>query len=148
MKKYAKIINEETKQCDIGLGTNFVFYQSIGMVEMEVEQAYNGSWYVKGYAPVKPEPAKEEIQALRSEAYKTEVDPITCHIQRLGDEEQTAEVITEIASLVEERKAKVEEIKSRYPYPVVEPIEEIEELPVVEENSSTISETETVDIVD
>lgn len=82
-----------------------------------------------------PEPlplTKEEIQALRSEAYKAEVDPITCHIQRLGDEEQTAEIIAEIANLVAERKAKVEEIKARYPYPdvipVVEPIEEIEEL--------------------
>ena len=99
----------------------------------------DGSWYVAGYAPVKPEPTREEIQALRSDAYKAEVDPITCHIQRLGDEEQTAEVIAEIAALVEERKAKVEEIKARYPYPV-ELVEKIEELPVVEE--ATVSETE------
>lgn len=27
---------------------------------MEVEQAYNGSWYVKGFAPKKPEPTLEE----------------------------------------------------------------------------------------
>jgi hypothetical protein len=74
-----------------------------------------------------PEPTKEEQQQARQEAYKAEVDPITCHIQRLGDEEQTPEVIAEIAKLVEERKAKVEEIKARYPYPT-EPIEEIEEL--------------------
>ncbi len=72
-------------------------------------------------------PTKEDIEKLRFEAYKTEVDPITCHIQRLGDEEQTAEVIAKIAALVEERKSKVEEIKARYPYPD-EPIEEIEEL--------------------
>ena len=37
MKKYAKIINEETKACEVGLGTNSAFYQSIGMTEMEVE---------------------------------------------------------------------------------------------------------------
>lgn len=116
MKKYAKIINEETKQCEVGLGTNSSFYQSIGMTEMEVEQAYDGSWYLAGYAPVKPEPTKEEQQKARQEAYTREVDPITCHIQRLSDEEQTPEVIAEIASLVEERKAKVAEIKSRYPY--------------------------------
>ena len=61
-------------------------------------------------------PTKEEQQKARQEAYKAEVDPITCHIQRLGDEEQTPEVIAEIASLVEERKAKVAEIKARYPY--------------------------------
>ena len=120
MKKYAKVINEETKEVSIGTGTNTVFYKSIGMSEMEVEQAYDGSWYVAGYAPTKPEPTKEEQQKARETAYKAEVDPITCHIQRLGDEEQTPEVIAEIASLVEERKAKVAEIKARYPYPVEE----------------------------
>ena len=61
-------------------------------------------------------PTKEEQQKAREEAYKAEVDPITCHIQRLGDEEQTPEVIAEIAQLVEERKAKVAEIKARFPY--------------------------------
>ena len=154
MKKYAKVINEENKACEVGLGTNVKFYQSIGMTEMDVEQAYDGQWYVDGYAPVKPEPTKEEIQALRSEAYKAEVDPITCHIQRLGDEEMTtSELEAEIRALIEERKAKVEEIKARYPYPaveepLVEPIEEIEELPVVEESSATVSEMEKVDTVD
>ena len=52
---FAKIVNEETKQCDVGIGTNTDFYKSIGMTEMEVEQAYNGSWYVSGYAPQKSE---------------------------------------------------------------------------------------------
>lgn len=135
MKKYAKIVNEETKQCEVGLGTNTKFYQSIGMEEMDVEEAYDGGWYVLGFAPKKPEPTKEEIQALRSDAYKTEVDPITCHIQRLGDEEQTAEIIAEIASLVEERKAKVAEIKARYPYPAEPAVEEplVEPEPTSEE---------------
>ena len=116
MKKYAKVINEETKTCEVGLGTNTAFYASIGMEEMEVEEAYDGSWYLAGYAPIKPEPTKEEQQKAREEAYRAKVDPITCHINRLKDEEQTAEVIAEIASLVEERKAKVAEIKARYPY--------------------------------
>ena len=120
MIKYAKIVNEETKLCEVGLGTNSAFYKSIGMTEMEVEQDYAGNWYLAGYAPAKPAPTKEEQQKARENAYKADVDPITCHIQRLGDEEQTPEVIAEIASLVEERKAKVEEIKQRYPYPVEE----------------------------
>lgn len=120
MKKYAKIINEETKACEVGLGTNTKFYQSIGMVEMEVEEAYNGNWYVAGYAPAKPEPTKEEQQKARAEAYRLEKDPITCQINSLRDEEQTEEVIAEIAALVEERKAKVAEIKARYPYPTEE----------------------------
>lgn len=69
-------------------------------------------------------------------AIKNKLKKIDKHIQRLGDEEQTAEVIAEIANLVAERKAKVEEIKARYPYPVVE------------ESSATVSEMEKVDIVD
>ena len=63
-------------------------------------------------------PTKEEQQLARADAYKAEVDPITCHIQRLGDEEATTpELEAEIRALIEERKAKVEEIKARYPYP-------------------------------
>ena len=116
MKKYAKVINNETKLCEVGTGTNSAFYQSIGMTEMEVEQAYDGSWYLAGYAPAKPEPTKEEQRQARAEAYRLEKDPITCQINSLRDEEQTEEVIAEIASLVEERKAKVAEIKARYPY--------------------------------
>ena len=67
-----------------------------------------------------PEPTKEEQRQARAEAYRLEKDPITCHINSLRDEEQTPEVIAEIASLVEERKAKVEDIKQRFPYPVEE----------------------------
>ena len=112
MKKYAKIINEETKQCEVGMGTNVQFYESLGMSEMDVAQAYNGIWYVEGYLP---EPTKEEQSERRAIAYQQEVDPITAHIQRLRDEEEPDE--EEIAGLIEERNQKVEEIKERYPYP-------------------------------
>lgn len=117
MLKYAKIENEETKQVNVGLGTNTDFYKSIGMSEMDVEEAYNGDWYLVGYAPEKPAPTKEEISALREQAYIREVDKITCHINRLKDEEQTEKVVAEIEALKQERTAKVEEIKQKYPYP-------------------------------
>ena len=61
-------------------------------------------------------PTEEEQRENRARAYQAEVDPITSHIQRLRDEEQTEEVIAEIESLIEERALKVEEIKERYPY--------------------------------
>ena len=115
MIKYAKVINEE-KQCEVGLGTNTAFYKSIGMTEQDVEQAYDGNWYLKGYAPDKPLPTDEEQKENRARAYQAEVDPITSHIQRLRDEEQTEETIAKINELIEERNAKVEEIKERYPY--------------------------------
>ena len=118
MLKYAKIANEETKQCDVGIGTNTDFYKSVGMTEMEVEQAYDGSWYVKGYAPEKSAPTKEEQKEARAAAYQSEVDPITSHISRLRDIEQTPEILAEIEELIAERAEKVEKIKARFPYPV------------------------------
>ena len=69
MKKYAKVVNEDTKLCEVGVGTNTSFYASIGMTEMEVEQAYNGEWYLKGYAPAKPEPTLEEQVSSLEQTY-------------------------------------------------------------------------------
>ena len=120
MEKYAKIINKQTKEVQIGVGVNDEYYKEIGMTLMDVEQAYNGNWYVNGYTPDKPEPTpptKEEQREKREQAYISEVDKITCHINRLKDEEQTEEVIAEIEQLKQERSAKIEEIKQRYPYP-------------------------------
>ena len=56
----------------------------------------------------------EEMKQARANAYAIEVDPITAHIQRLKDENPVPE--GEIAELIAERDAKVEEIKARYPY--------------------------------
>lgn len=68
MIKYAKVIDPKTKKCDVGTGTNARYYESIGMVEMDVEQAYNGQWYVKGYAPAKPAPTiKEQVEDLEKQ---------------------------------------------------------------------------------
>ena len=67
-----------------------------------------------------PAPTKEEQSENRARAYQAEVDPITSHIQRLRDEEQTEEIVAEIHTLLLERDEKVYEIKERYPYPVEE----------------------------
>ena len=76
MKKFAKIINEETKACEVGTGTNTEFYNSISMSEMEVEQAWNGAWYLKGYAPEKPIEEKEaEVRAVRNQ-YLEQTDKV------------------------------------------------------------------------
>jgi len=68
MIKYAKVKDEQTKECIVGLGTDIEFYKSVGMTEQDVEQAYNGGWYLKGYAPVKPEPTlKEQLETKERE---------------------------------------------------------------------------------
>lgn len=70
------------------------------------------------YEPLPP--TKEEQEQNRAFAYQQDVDPITSHIQRLRDMEQTEEIIAKINQLKLERDARVEEIKARYPYPVGE----------------------------
>ena len=112
---YAKIINEETKQCEVGVGTNVEFYKSIGMTEMDVEQAYDGQWYIKGFAPEKPAPTKEEQEQARANAYASEIDPLHARKARktiLG--EWTEEDEAEYVAKVKELSAAVAE---RYPYP-------------------------------
>lgn len=127
---YAKIINEETKQCEVGIGTNAEYYKSLGMVEMEVEQAYDKQWYVKGFAPEKPAPTKEEQEQARANAYAEEIDPLHARKARktiLG--EWTDEDEAEYVAKVKELSA---EIVARYPYP----IDPIYEEPKVEENDN------------
>ena len=60
MLKYAKVINEETKQCEVGLGTNTEFYKSIGMVELDVQQSdIDNNWYLTELCPMKTDEQKE-----------------------------------------------------------------------------------------
>lgn len=76
----------------------------------DIETAYNGDKYLKGYTPA----IDNEYQSqMREKAYVAEVDPITAHIQRLRDDDPES---PEIAELIAERTAKREEIKARYPY--------------------------------
>jgi hypothetical protein len=75
-KYYAKIENEQTKTVSIGTGTNHAFYESIGMVEMDVEQSdIDGQWYVKGHAPMKSEAQKQE------EAIKAAYDAFDANVE-------------------------------------------------------------------
>ena len=64
MLKYAKIINDATKEVSIALGSN----HPSDYLEMNVEQAYTGNWYLEGYAPEKPEETlQEKLNRLEAE---------------------------------------------------------------------------------
>lgn len=65
---YAKIINEQTKEVQVGIGEDSVYFASLGMTEMDVEKADDGAWYLVGYAPEAPKPTIEErVLQLESE---------------------------------------------------------------------------------
>lgn len=80
MLKYAKIIDDTTKACDVGLGTNTAFYQSIGMTEMDVEQAYDGKWYLSGYAPNTPSSVANKERIAELEIQLEETDSIVLEL--------------------------------------------------------------------
>ena len=69
MQKYAKIENQEKGLVSVGIGTNTEFYQSIGMSLMDVEQGYDGLWYLKNRVPTEPveEARKEKLEELERE---------------------------------------------------------------------------------
>ena len=82
----------------------------------------------------------EEVRQARANAYANEVDPLMAEYTRkktfnLFEEGEEEKLLAEI-------EAKVGVIKTRFPYPV-EPIEKIEELPVVEEE--VVSKMENVE---
>lgn len=106
--RYARITNEETKEVQVGVGCPDEYYLEIGMWEMEVEQAYNGLWYVAGYAPVPPVPTIEEqneqIRQTRASLYANLVDPLHAERQRkvvLGTwtDEMEAEYVAKVQEL-------------------------------------------------
>lgn len=116
--RYARIINEETKEVQVGVGCPDEYYVEIGMAEMDVEQAYNGLWYVAGYAPVLPEPTVEEkneqIRQTRESLYSSLIDPLHAERQRkvvLGTWTETDE-----AEYVEQVKALTVKIQEENPY--------------------------------
>lgn len=104
MIKYAKIVDEETKQCEVGLGTNADFYKSIGMTEIEVEQAYNGFWYVKGYVPEKPQAITNAEQIAKLKAKLDDTDWI---INKINEAEKFAP--DTVADLIEKYRPAIEE---------------------------------------
>ena len=69
MIKYAKVINEQTGLCEVGLGTNTNFYKSIGMVGLDVQQSdIDGAWYLKDKCPMKTD--TEKLQQVKESKLK------------------------------------------------------------------------------
>lgn len=92
MIKYAKVVDEFTGRCQIGTGTNIEFYKKLGMTLLNVEQAYNGSWYLFGKAPQESEEEKKakrrtEILAELSALDEKAVRPMRAIASGVGTDE-------------------------------------------------------------
>lgn len=105
----AKIIDINTKECSVGLGTDVNFYRSLGMEEMDVEKAYNNKWYVKGFAPVAPElTVEEKVSKLEAETGLTRVMRELVLAENSGASEYVKAKAQEIEALAEGLRSNVE----------------------------------------
>lgn len=103
MLKLAKIKNKKTKLCEVGIGTNETFYKSLGFTKQDVEQAYTGEWYLKGYAPSKPEPTTaEKVQVLEQATGLTRAVRELVLARNSGVSEHVKNKAQEIEKLAEE----------------------------------------------
>ena len=66
MIKFAKIVNEETGLCNVGVGTDIDFYKSVGMSEMDVEKSEKDQqWYISDKCPHYTDEEKRQIEENR-----------------------------------------------------------------------------------
>lgn len=79
MKKFAKLLDKETGLVSVSIAADpdMPYFTEHGYAYHEVEQAYNGNWYLVGYAPEQPlEEAKaqklSQVNSWRNEARQTE----------------------------------------------------------------------------
>ena len=107
MIKYAKIIDSKKNICEVGIGTNTDFYKSIGMIEMDVEQSFDGIWYIKGYAPKNPK-IIAQINELKEKLADTDYKAIKYAEGWYSDEEYA-----EIKSQRESWRDKIRELEAQ-----------------------------------
>ena len=113
---FYKIVNENTKEVSVGLGTDTNFYESIGMVDGEVEQAYNGNWYLKGYAPQKTleELKEEKIKELKVNCSNYIYSKYPIHKQlNIANGLATEEEISEMTTFIQQARLICEDIEQK-----------------------------------
>lgn len=98
-KKYAKIINEETYEVQVGVGCPDEYYIEIGMVLMDVEQGYDGRWYVAGHTPIKPEPTIEEKKTTMRYVRDSYINGIEWRVSRYRDQREIDFETTDSATI-------------------------------------------------
>lgn len=75
MFAYVKVADETTGRCGVvGFGADSEFYENMGMIEQEVEQSADGSFYLAGMLPVPPAPTVEQIIAKFEQVVSRKID--------------------------------------------------------------------------
>lgn len=99
--KWAQVTDPLTKECSIGLGNDANYYKSIGFEQLEVEEAWDGAWYLKGYAPSKPQSVINQEIIAKDQAFLNETDWYVTRYAETG-KEVPANILKERARCREE----------------------------------------------
>jgi hypothetical protein len=152
MIKYAKITNQETGLCEVGLGTNTSFYQSIGMKQLDVQQSdLDGNWYLASMCPMKSDEEKEQEEKERiAKLYMTRSDFFDGTIKALGlDNEDLLMVIQLVLNNIDidniSKKVAINNFKNALNFyrshPLFDMISDIP-LPISEDKTIVITKTQ------
>lgn len=103
-KQWVKLINPTTREVILGAGQTPEYYKSIGYTYDEAEQSYTGQWYLKGYAPAKPEPTPKEIIQAQIDELEAQITDRNVRGAILGDDFALNKLQTIEAQIAELRK--------------------------------------------
>lgn len=113
MIKLAKVIDEKTKVCMVGLGADEDYYKSIGMTEQDVEQCeWDGAWYLVGYVPQEPEEQAKQKRIYDIKVQLSDLDTKSARSMRaILSDMATEEDRTFLANLEQQAEALRQELK-------------------------------------
>jgi hypothetical protein len=106
----AKVVDNITKICSVAIGSDIEYYEKHGYTELDVEQAWDGNYYLKGYAPIQP--VDEQLAELDAQ-YNTDKAVLMSQYTEAvidNDSELVASIKEELAILREEYDTAYEEI--------------------------------------
>lgn len=101
--KFRGILNEETKEV---LVINQIDAKNQGLPEYEVEIAFDGNFYLKGYAPTKPQGVIDDERIVELEKYLNDTDWYSIRYAETGKE-----IPADIAKVRQEARDEISKLR-------------------------------------
>jgi hypothetical protein len=95
----AKIVDNTTKLCSVAVGTDTEYYKSHGFAELDVEKAWDGNYYLAGYAPAQPK--EEQLAKLDAQYNADKAELLTAYqtAQLYGDTDTMESLKADLTAL-------------------------------------------------